>query len=658
MTFKPVLLATLACLAFSTPAAAQASPPAAAADEGSDLARMLRISPPPRLSERKIGATPAPCEIGMPRGKDEAEGETYHCGTLTVPLSWEKPEGPRIDLHYIVVRATDPDPEPDPLVYLAGGPGQSAVTSALTAHAGARRTRDIVRMDQRGTGLSQRLGVEECLVLAVQNPAAQEAIAALAAFLTAPPEGGDGSGGDAFNARTREMCAREFESQGLDLAAFTTAQSARDVLFLVQELGYPSFNLHGVSYGTRLAMTIMATIDGVADAPGLRAAVLDSTLPPSVYLLASLPRWQHDPVVQLLADCEADKACREAFPNLGGRLGGLFDALAKAPLAVDGETVTTDDLASVLKVLTHTRPAFIPRMIAELERGELRTYLGLRDRSLGAQAPEGGANLDMTDPVQAFIAKSLQFLGGDGEMGRMIEFLAGVSSALGGDDPGAALAAFLSKSYDGDRGEALRALAHDLKPEDFEASPFVQEARESRRAAARSPSATPEDEAERQVRTQRLLTVASLAYFLNVNIHCIEDYGLERYEDGLNAVHDLRYPQLADLDFLRGQATSCDGWPTSPAPREVKNPVESDVPTLVLQGAYDNRTPVYMGRRASRELSDSRLVIVPQQGHEVWIDARNCAGRIAAAFLDSPKGELDTGCLEARRPAWAMPSAE
>ena len=109
------------------------------------------------------------------------------------------------------------------------------------------------------------------------------------------------------------------------------------------------------------------------------------------------------------------------------------------------------------------------------------------------------------------------------------------------------------------------------------------------------------------------------------------------------------------MDLLNNQADSCAEWPVAAASIEVKNPVSSTVPALILQGAYDTRTPVFMGRRAARELENSTLVIVPQQGHEIWSSATNCAGQIEAAFVLEPSAELDTTCLDGRRPQWALP---
>ena len=160
-----------------TPSGAEPSEPAFALDPDTE-----RVTPPPALSERERGIVEVPCELGEPRGANEVEGETYYCGILTVPMFWEDPDSPNIDLQFIVTKATGDDPEPDPLVYLAGGPGQSSVNTAITAYDKIRPTHDIVRMDQRGTGISQRLGLEECLVLAVKDESASDQLSILVQF--------------------------------------------------------------------------------------------------------------------------------------------------------------------------------------------------------------------------------------------------------------------------------------------------------------------------------------------------------------------------------------------------------------------------------------------------------------------------------------------
>jgi pimeloyl-ACP methyl ester carboxylesterase len=519
---------------------------------------MLQISPPPALSQRERGISQVPCEFGAPSDPGEGEGPTYYCGVFTAPMRWEDPDSPNIDLHFIVLKATGEDPHPDPLVYLAGGPGQGAVTTDASHYAGVRETRDIVRLDQRGAGLSQRLGLEECLGLALQDPEAGEELDTVIQFIQA--NSGEAAPGSApsnldFNVKVRQLCSQEFASAGIDLNTFTSVESARDLAVLIRELGYDAFNIHGVSYGTRLAMTLMALLPEMEDAPALRSVVLDSSLPPSVYLLSSFPRNRHDPVLQLLDECQQDEACRAAYPNLAARLGALLAQLEAEPLTVDGETITVSDVVAVLSDLNNTRSGYIPMMIADLEQSMAETYRGLRDKTLGGDPPEGADSLDRSDPVQAFIADGLDLLGAEGELGPVLEFMAGVGSLLAEDDPLTALQGYINDNYEGTLRDKLRELLAQVTPQDLEKSSYVAQLR-AQLVAAQAEEPAQEEDAEEQVRTQRTLSLVSPAYFLNMNIHCNEDFQFERYEDGLNTVNDLPFPQLADLDFLREQSNT------------------------------------------------------------------------------------------------------
>lgn len=148
------------------------------------LELMAAIAPPPQLSERELGVHNAPCSPGISSGNNLVEGEDYYCGIFTVPQNWEEPDGRNLDLSYFVFKATGENPEPDPLIYLAGGPGPSAilrVNNIVHKYQELQPERDIIFFDTRGLGLSQRLGFEECLVLALQNGAPTEQIEALKA---------------------------------------------------------------------------------------------------------------------------------------------------------------------------------------------------------------------------------------------------------------------------------------------------------------------------------------------------------------------------------------------------------------------------------------------------------------------------------------------
>jgi pimeloyl-ACP methyl ester carboxylesterase len=620
------------------------------------LELLAALAPPPQLSDREPGIQIVPCLPGTSLGFGEVEGEDYYCGVFTVSQNWDEPDGRNLDLAFVVAKATGENPEPDPVLFLAGGPGQSAVfIPSVDRYRELRPDRDIILFDIRGIGASQRLGFEECLVLALQNGAPAEQLEALqeaAPGLLAAASGEQEippspAIWDLDLPPLNQACWEQFSAQGLDLNQFTTASNARDAVELVKALGYESFDLHGVSYGTRLAMTIMDNIPGYNDAPELRSVVLDSTFPPSVYLVRTIVRSDHDFMLQLMKECQEDAACNEAYPDLSARLAELLKGVEEAPLTVNGETVTLDDVVDQLTNVGGTRAAYLPKMIAELEAGVLDTYLALRDGEVGTESAESspGLDLDPSDPVQAFLADASALISDEGAAA---EFIAYASFGLLEDDPLAALQAIIEESYPGETGDQMLELLGRLTAEDIAASPYVAQ----QLALAMASMEESPEEALVRLRTGLAGQTAPLLFTL---IHCADDILNESFEDAQNSYNNLQFPQLTNLDKSRVQASRCESWPISAAPIEVKDPVTSDVPALILQGAYDMPTPVYMGQTANSELENSTYVLIPQQGHATWNNASNCVGQIATAFVQDPEAELDLSCLDARWPQWALP---
>ena len=109
---------------------------------------------------RARGPEPAlaltPCRI-------DGLAEEIKCATVSVPEDRSRAAGRRLSIHVAVVPALARVPEPDPLVLLAGGPGQAASSYGPwidSVFAAVRRHRDIVLVDQRGTGKSHALECE------------------------------------------------------------------------------------------------------------------------------------------------------------------------------------------------------------------------------------------------------------------------------------------------------------------------------------------------------------------------------------------------------------------------------------------------------------------------------------------------------------------
>ncbi|MCD4684630.1 MAG: alpha/beta hydrolase [Anaerolineae bacterium] len=219
------------------------------------------------------------------------------CGYLIVPEDRGDPDSPEIHLAVIVLRSTSNAPAPDPVIYLVGGPGGDTVRAAQNwARYPVRNTRDIILLDQRGTGLSQPLldcpeMDRERMLLLGEDVTTGDWIARMMDAIT--------------------VCHTRLTATGVNLAAYNSATNAADVADLRVALGYDEWNLYGISYGTRLALTVMR------DHPaGVRSVILDSVYPPDVDLYTALAPNAMRAFDTLFAGCAADAYCAEKYGDL------------------------------------------------------------------------------------------------------------------------------------------------------------------------------------------------------------------------------------------------------------------------------------------------------------------------------------------------------
>lgn len=258
------------------------------------------------------------CTFALPAGR--MDGQNIRCGTLTVPADRSQPAGPTIELAVAILPAQGQSRLPDPIVYLDGGPGGETLGGSSDFFSTNFATqlqerRDIVLFDQRGVGLSKP---------SLDCP---EYTDALYATLNTPLSRAE------VNARDEqalEACRSRLIAQGIDLRWFSSSASAADVHDLMRALGYQQWNLLGVSYGTRLGLTILR------DQPdGVRSAVLDSVYPPMVDRYVDLPAAAQRAFDTLFQGCAADPACAQAYPNLDEQFYRLARRLDAKPLTAN-----------------------------------------------------------------------------------------------------------------------------------------------------------------------------------------------------------------------------------------------------------------------------------------------------------------------------------
>ena len=284
---------------------------AAVVETSTPIATVTPKENPKKLSRPAVFEQSS-CRFKIPRG------QKVDCGYLIVPEDHGRPDGSTIRLHVAIFKTQSDNPAPDPILYLSGGPGDSPLK---TVEFGfdvfspfLLGDRDLILLDQRGVGYSEpALDCHELLELSYQTTQ-QDLPANKIAKL---------------NARAANACRDRMLRQAVGLDAYTSAQSAADLNGLRRALGYKQWNLYGVSYGTKLALTTMR------DFPkGIRSVVLDSTYPLQVNAYAEMPANATRAFNVLFDSCAADYACNSTYPELKTVFFDLVRELNDAPVTV------------------------------------------------------------------------------------------------------------------------------------------------------------------------------------------------------------------------------------------------------------------------------------------------------------------------------------
>jgi len=218
------------------------------------------------------------------------------CGYLVVPENRSRPDGRTIRLMVAKYPARLPEKRADPVVYLAGGPGDIAPleVNAFIA-AGFIRDRDILVVSQRGTMFS-----EPALTCASIDEFNRKLLD-LRFYSEATKR---------THLAATEACHRELAATGADLSAYNSTENAADFADLRRALGFATWNVYGTSYGSYVAQTLMR------DHPeGIRSVVLDSVLPTTYTVPGNwwITRAAFD---NLFHACAAETACSAAHPHL------------------------------------------------------------------------------------------------------------------------------------------------------------------------------------------------------------------------------------------------------------------------------------------------------------------------------------------------------
>lgn len=300
-----------------------------------------------------------PCQLG---------GIQAHCGSLKVYENRTARTGRMIDLKVAVIKAQEANPAPDPIFYLAGGPGASAIESApyaLKVLKTAVQHRDLVLVDQRGTGGSNQLtcprSVEEANYLVPL---------------------------DDTMIHDLKTCLSQLDG---DPAAYTTAWAMDDLDDVRVALGYDLINLYGESYGPTAEQVYLQR-----HGSHVRTMTLEGFTLLDVPMFERFPRSSQAALDLLFARCEADPACHSAYPNIKAEFDELMARIELQPIDLgiknpnSGQPIllTRDMLVQGVHSLLIQTPTAVqlPRLIHQMYQGNYDEIAQLAASSITANA--------------------------------------------------------------------------------------------------------------------------------------------------------------------------------------------------------------------------------------------------------------------------------
>lgn len=290
------------------------------------------------------------------------------CGKLEVPENYQQPDGDKIVINFAVLPAIDDSEYKIPLMFLAGGPGQAAVelaTGLNRVFREVRKTRDIILVDQRGTGDSSPLS---CEFEAIDN------------VYSALP--------DALNSKEITDCVSQFKG---DVTQYNSENAIRDFDAVRAALGHQKLNIYGGSYGTRAALVFMRMFPA-----SLESVVLDSVGPIEVPI-GLFGQSGARSFNLLLDNCKNSEPCYKAFPNLAEEFQLVKARLVQEPVNLNilhprlgtptkliiDETKFTGNLRFQLYGMEGR--SMVPLVIHQAFLGNYQPLIGLMARTEGEQ---------------------------------------------------------------------------------------------------------------------------------------------------------------------------------------------------------------------------------------------------------------------------------
>ena len=266
------------------------------------------------------------------------------CGKLQVPENYQDSNGAKISINFAVLPAIDNSQNKSPLMFLAGGPGQAAVELAEQLDQGfreIRKTRDLILVDQRGTGKSHPLQCEESRLKNIYEIIPED-----------------------LSEQEIKDCLAKFNG---DLSQYNSENSIRDFDAVRVALGHQKINIYGGSYGTRAGLVYMRLFPD-----SLNSVVLDSVGPIEVPI-GTFGKSAARSFELLLSHCQQEAQCNQAYPGLESEFAQVMQRLAKQAVKL---TITHPRLGSKTPFILSTGK-FVSQLRMQLYTMQTRSLVPL-----------------------------------------------------------------------------------------------------------------------------------------------------------------------------------------------------------------------------------------------------------------------------------------
>lgn len=262
------------------------------------------------------------CAVPVPKG------ETVKCGYLIVPESRKIKNDKTIRLPIIILKSENPNSHLDPILRTFGGPGVSSLSLVGSRPSSPwLKDRDLIVFEQRGTKYAQP--ALECPEVNDSN-------------INSVKRQFDAKTARKNEIKAAKVCYERLVKQGINLAAYNSAESAADIEDLRRVLKLNKINLWGISYSSRLMLNVMRDYPN-----GIRSVVLESSLPPQVNYDEVGVDGIVEALNQVFKNCKLEAECAKAYPDVENEFYAVVAKLNKEPVSAiikDEKTSETNEI--------------------------------------------------------------------------------------------------------------------------------------------------------------------------------------------------------------------------------------------------------------------------------------------------------------------------